>query len=73
MAKSVTVVPHYGRDYTSKAAVKADYEAGKDFRVQDMSSPWNGSAVNKEDAEREGLDLRIRYNKLQDVVFASTF
>lgn len=30
--QDVTAVPAYGRDYRSIAAVKADWEAGKDFR-----------------------------------------
>lgn len=66
--KTVTVVPAYGRDYKSAAAVRADYEAGKDFTVRDMFSGYNGSAVNKEDAEREGIQLRVRYQKLTKVV-----
>ena len=32
MFDSVTAVPAYGRDYKSAAAVKADWQAGKDFR-----------------------------------------
>lgn len=66
--KTVTVIPAYGRDYKSKAAVLADYEAGKDFIVQDFFSGEDGRAVNKEDAEREGIQLKVRYQKLTKVV-----
>lgn len=64
MTQRVTAVPHYGRDYKSKAAVKVDYDAGKDFRVQDGFSPWNGRAVNKADADAAGIVLMIRYDRL---------
>ncbi len=72
MAEYVTVVPAYGRDYTSQAKVAADYFAGKDFTVVDFFSPWNGSKVNKADAEREGIILSIRYNKQQRIVNSDT-
>ena len=65
---TTTVVPTYGRDYKSKAAVKADWDANKDFRVQDISSPWNGKAVNKADADAAGITVRIRYDGLTKVV-----
>lgn len=29
----MTVIPAYGRDYKSKAAAIADWQAGKDFRI----------------------------------------
>lgn len=66
--KTVTVIPAYGRDYKSAAAVRADYEAGKDFIVQDMFSGYDGSAVNKEDAVREGIQLKVRYQRLTKAV-----
>jgi len=66
--KTITVIPAYGRDYKSKAAVLADYEAGKDFIIQDMFSGNDGRAVNKEDAVREGVQLKVRYAKLTKVV-----
>jgi uncharacterized protein YdaU (DUF1376 family) len=60
----VTVIPAYGRDYTSVAKVAEDYHADKDFIVQDFFSGQDGRAVNKQDAEREGITLMIRYAKL---------
>ena len=32
MVRDVAAVPAYGRDYRSIAAVKADWESGKDFQ-----------------------------------------
>jgi len=33
-----------------------------------MSSPWDGKAVNKQDADKAGLDVMIRYSKLMKVL-----
>lgn len=64
MSNRITVVPAYGRDYKSAKAIKADYEAGKDFIIQDFFSGNDGRAVNKADAESAGLTLMARYDKL---------
>jgi hypothetical protein len=66
MTTYLTVVPAYGRDYKSAKAVKADWEAGKDFRVNDMSSQWDGSYVNKDD-KPDDVTLSVRYNQLTKV------
>lgn len=63
-----TLVPAYGRDYTSAKAVKADWAAGKDFIVVDFFDHYDGKAVNKQDADREGMSVMIRYNRLQKMV-----
>jgi hypothetical protein len=63
MTTYLTAVPAYGRDYTSKAAVLADWNAGKDFRIQDMSSPDNGRVLNKADKPAD-VTLNIRYKRL---------
>lgn len=59
----LTVVPAYGRDYTSKAKVLADFNANKDFRVCDMSSRYDGSMVNKQDLAGSGTTVNVRYAK----------
>lgn len=56
------VTPAYGRDYKSQAEVKKAYAEGQDFH-----SPMEGY-VNKQDAERDGIKLMIRYAKLQKVI-----
>ncbi|HEY1700743.1 MAG TPA: hypothetical protein VGG75_13605 [Trebonia sp.] len=59
----LTVVPAYGRDYKSKAAVLADWNAGKDFQINDMSSPDDGRYINKLD-KPAGVTLSVRYKNL---------
>jgi hypothetical protein len=58
-------VPAYGRDYNSKAAAVADWNAGKDFVVQDIGAGRdNGRAVSKRDLEGQQVTVNIRYKKL---------
>jgi len=45
----MTLTPAYGRDYKSKKAVLADWEAGKDFIIADIMSKWDGKPANKSD------------------------
>ena len=56
----LTLIPAYGRDYTSKAQVKKDWDAGKDFIVAG-SSRWSGSYVNKDQVNEP---VMIRYKSL---------
>jgi hypothetical protein len=61
----LTVVPAYGRDYKSKAAAVADWNAGKDFVVQDVGAGRdNGRAVSKSDLEGQQVTVNIRYKRL---------
>lgn len=64
--KTLTLIPAYGRDYTSARKVKEDWDAGKDFLISDFFNPYDGKPMNKEDAECDGnIDkVGIRYNKL---------
>lgn len=59
----VSAVPAYGRDYKSKKAVQADWDAGKDFLVQDVML---SGYVNKDD-KPEDVTLNIRYDRLTKV------
>lgn len=43
------IIPSYGRDYTSAAALRADWAAGKDFTVADLHSRDDGRQVNCQD------------------------
>ena len=58
-----TLIPAYGRDYKSKAAALADFEAGKDFMIADFSHPDDGRYANKADLP-DGAVLNIRYKRL---------
>ena len=65
----LTVIPAYGRDYTSKAQIQADWDANKDFIIQDMSSPYDGKYINKTNTTAEDFgSLKVRYNKLRNIV-----
>ena len=72
----VEVTPAYGRDYKSKAEVVAAWEAGKDFILQDMSSPYDGKPINKQDAAGipglRAVNLRYKKNTQVAVVKVAT-
>lgn len=64
----MTVTPAYGRDYKSGKAAKEDWEAGKDFIINDMRDPYDGKPINLEDAKKSGIkSISIRYKKLTQV------
>lgn len=58
----VVVTPAFGRDYKSAKAAKADWDAGKDFIINDFTSRWDGKPINKEDAKGAGIgSVNIRF------------
>lgn len=61
----VSITPAYGRDYASQKAVKADWEAGKDFEIQDFEIGF-GRLCSKRDFA-PGVTVNIRYKSLRDV------
>lgn len=64
---TLNLVPAYGRDYKNQKAVKADWEADKDFIINDVSSRWDGKAINRIQLS-DGDVVYIRYNKLRKVM-----
>ena len=61
----LTLVPAYGRDYKSKAAILADLEAGKDFLA--VSYDRDGY-INIEGLREHGIkSVNVRYGKLRKV------
>jgi hypothetical protein len=70
MKRFLHVVPAYGRDYKSKKEILADWNAGKDFQICDMSCQNDGAYVNKEDAENDSAlwEVHVRYAKLSKVM-----
>lgn len=60
-----TISPAYGRDYKSKAAIKADLDAGKDFVLHS----FNGSTYcNRQDLLAMGArTVVVRYGNLRKV------
>lgn len=63
MPRYVTVVPAYGRDYKSKAAVMEDWNAGKDFKVEGFI----GSGYINKDDKPSDVTLEVRYDGLRKV------
>ena len=63
MAQWLTVTPAYGRDYTTAEAVLEHWLDAKDFIIRDVSSRWNGSYVNKDDAPKDTV-IKVRYARL---------
>ena len=64
----MTVIPAYGRDYTSGKAAKADWAAGKDFQIADLFSGDDGRYINLQDC-KSGQRIGIRYKRLTQQVF----
>ena len=68
MTRYVTVTPAYGRDYKSAKAAKADFNANKDFILQDFMSPWDGKYAGKDDLIHSGdydvVNIRYKRNKM---------
>lgn len=69
--KYMTVVPAYGRDYKSEAAAVADWNAGLDFRIQDIGMGRDdGRYVSVRDvpaiaaAAGQPVTVNIRYLRL---------
>ena len=65
----MTLVPAYGRDYTSKREVLQDWNANRDFLVADLFSQWDGKPVNRADLERATgpQQVQIRYKRLERI------
>ena len=66
---NLTLQPAYGRDYKSKAAVLADWNANKDFRIATFG-PDMGRYINKADAN--GTTVSIRYQRDTKVTVVKT-
>ena len=64
----MTLTPAYGRDYKSKKALLEDFNANKDFVINDMFHPDNGRVCNKEDLLKDGVKMvSIRYKNLRQI------
>lgn len=61
------VEPAYGRDYKSQKAVKADWDAGKDFRINQMGHPHDGRYINNAQKTPD-MHIQVRYNSQRSVM-----
>jgi hypothetical protein len=58
-----TLIPAYGRDYKSKAAVQADLDAHKDFLLSTSRKP-----INDDQMRGEGMThCHVRYDHMRKV------
>ena len=56
------VVPAYGRDYKNAKDAEKDFQDGKDFIINDISSRWDGKPCSIRDLPK-GEQVEIRYKK----------
>lgn len=61
----MTLVPAFGRDYTSKKAMLIDFNGGKDFQIADIFSKDSGRYTSKKDLI--GTTVFIRYKGMREV------
>ena len=64
----ITLQPAFGRDYKSQAAVKKDWNSGKDFIITQIGHPHDGRYANKSDMAGSGNTVNIRYDQNRKVL-----
>lgn len=64
----ITVTPAYGRDYPHGKAARQDFMDGKDFILQDISSPYDGKPCSIRDFDMAITTVNIRFKNLRNVV-----
>lgn len=63
---TITLTPAYGRDYHSPAAAIRDLQSGKDFILEDISSPWDGRPCSIRNFP-DGTEFTLYFNHLRRV------
>ena len=63
---TLTVGPAYGRDYKSKAEVMKAWDENRDFICY---GHYQGTATSQGDCYELGVNVQIRYNKLEKVIY----
>lgn len=66
----MTLLPAFGRDYTTAKAAKADFLANKDFIVADFFNPYDGKPVNREQLTGQTVTLRFHSKRKTTTVKA---
>ena len=67
---ATTLIPAFGRDYKSKAAVLKDWNADKDFIIADLFNQWDGKPANKS-GFCSGSIVNLRYKNKTMIVVAT--
>jgi hypothetical protein len=65
MTTYLSAIPAYGRDYKNKAAVLADWQAGKDFQSQGFHGYGYFNADTLKD--QPAVEVNVRYARLAKV------
>lgn len=63
---TLTIGPAYGRDYKSKAEVMKAFDEGRDFICYGQ---YQGTAVTQGECFEYGVNVQIRYSKLEKVIY----
>jgi len=58
-----TLIPAYGRDYSTAKAAKADWKAGKDFIIANIFDPYDGKPMSIRDTQ-QGDKFMLRFHRL---------
>jgi hypothetical protein len=66
-----TVVPAYGRDYKTAKEAKEAWLAGKDWKVADYFSPWDGKPISIRDFPT-GTAVTLRFNRMTKTARVTT-
>ncbi len=61
-----TLIPAYGRDYRSAKDAKADFLAGKDFIIADITDRYDGKPCSVRDFDA-GTGITLRFKRLADL------
>jgi len=61
----MTVIPAYGRDYTSGTDALSDWKNGKDFRIVSIG-PHYGQYTSIRDGHES---ITIRFNRLRSAIY----
>jgi hypothetical protein len=64
MEGTTILSPAFGRDYKKKADVLADFEAQKDFIIQNIDNPYHGKPCSCSDFH-VGDKIEFRYGKMR--------
>lgn len=63
----ITVTPAHGRDYKKRSDAVKDWNEGKDFILQDVTSRWCGKPCSCRDFKEKGTVINIRYRQLREI------
>lgn len=66
--KVLHLVPAFGRDYASKREIEGSLTGSLDFKIADVSHPYDGKPINLPQIKEAGYThVNVRYKKLTKV------